>query len=294
MPRFCRTREVNCVMLFPPGLRLSFLAFLILGTAASAQVAPLRNMIVPHRAVYEISLARTDEGSGVSTAAGRMVFEITGSSCRGYNMRQRMVVNIGDEEGNVGQLDFRITTFESASGDLYSFDSKTTLNREVVEAVEGEARRVGSGVEVKLKQPTEKTVRLESHTLFPSQHLQAILDAALADRRFISADIYEGAGTGEASDAASAAIGKALHAGPQGPLRAGVRHWPISIGYFDGAGKADPKSDFGEETPTYQMQFTLYENGVTNDLVMDYGNYALAGSLEKIEPLEPASECPSR
>ena len=41
-----------------------------------------------------------------------MVFEVTGSACEGYKMRQRMVVNIGDEEGNVGLLDFRITTFE--------------------------------------------------------------------------------------------------------------------------------------------------------------------------------------
>ena len=33
------------------------------------------------------------------------------------------------------------------------------------------------------------------------------------------------------------------------------------------------------------MSFTLYENGVTNDLVMDYGDYALAGTLQTIEPL---------
>ena len=44
-------------------------------------------------------------------------------------------------------------------------------------------------------------------------------------------------------------------------------------------------SELGEELPTYQMSFTLYENGVTNDLVMDYGDYALSGSLEEIEPL---------
>ena len=43
--------------------------------------------------------------------------------------------------------------------------------------------------------------------------------------------------------------------------------------------------ELGEELPTYQMSFTLYENGVTNDLVMDYGDYALSGSLEEIEPL---------
>jgi hypothetical protein len=269
-------------------LRLAGAAALVAGgTAAAAQsAAPLRDLIVPHRAVYDIDLARTDEGSGVSAANGRMVFEITGSACEGYNMRQRMVVNIGDEEGNLGRLDFRISTFEPGNGDRYSFDSRTTMNREVVEAVEGEAKRVGSAVEVTLKQPSQKTVQLDGETLFPSQHLRAILDAALANRNFVSAQIYEGAGTGEATDAASAAIGQAVLAGPQGPLQAGVRHWPISVGYFGGEEGNDSEADFGEELPSYQMKFMLYENGVTNNLVMDYGNYALSGSLERIEQLE--------
>ena len=250
----------------------------------------LSTVLTPHRAVYEISLARTDEGSGVSSADGKMVFEVTGNACAGYTMRQRMVVNIGDDEGNMGLLDFRITTFESGDGDVYNFDSRTTVNQEVVEAVEGEARRSGSNIEVSLKQPVEKTVTLDGGVLFPSQHLQAILDAARADRKFLAANIYEGAGTGETTDAAAAAIGGAMPA-TDAPLRSGVRHWPVTVGYFDP--DKDTDTTFGEELPTYQMSFTLFENGVTNDLVMDYGNYALSGSLKTIEPLA-SEDCASR
>lgn len=264
---------------------------LLLAWSAPAQsAAPLPSPIVPHRAVYGISLARTDEGSGVSTAQGRMVFEITGSSCQGYRMRQRMMVNIADEDGNVGLLDFRIVTFESGQGDVYNFDARTRMNKDVVEAVEGEARRTEGGIEIKLKQPAEKTVELDGAALFPSQHIRVILDAALANRNFVSAEIYEGAGTGETSDAASAAIGEEVLDDQQGALRAGVRHWPVSVGYFDRESKE--KKGFGEELPSYQMRFTLFENGVTNDLIMDYGNYALSGSLESLEPIE-ASDCPA-
>ena len=85
-----------------------------------------------------------------------------------------------------------------------------------------------------LKQPAEKIVRLNGAALFPSQHLQAILDAAQAERKFLSVDIYEGAGTGEASDEAAAAIGVGASLEKEGPLRGGVRHWPVSVGYFDG------------------------------------------------------------
>lgn len=251
---------------------------------AGAQTAPsLRDVVTPHRAVYDIALARTEEGSGVSSASGRMVFEVTGNACDGYKMRQRMVVNIGDEDGNLGLLDFRIATFESGDGSTFSFDSRTTMNKEVVEAVEGEARRRGETIEVNLKEPSKKTLTLDGEALFPSQHLQAILDAALADRRFLSVVIYEGAGSGEASDAAAAAIGSAMPSAEDSPLKGGLKHWPVSVAYFDPTkAQAD---NLGEDLPTYQMSFTLYENGVTNDLVMDYGDYALSGSLKTIEAL---------
>jgi hypothetical protein len=254
------------------------------GVQAAQAPSALRNTIAPHRAIYEISLARSETGSGVSSAKGRMVFEVTGSACEGYKMRQRMVVNIGDEEGNVGLLDFRVSTFESGDGSLYTFDSRTEMNDEVVEAVEGEARRNDAAIEVSLKQPTEKKVTLDSGVLFPSQHMQAIIDAAIANQNFISTNIYEGAGTGDASDEAATAIGNAMSLSTGNTLRNNVRHWPVSVGYFEPE-KKSTENELGEELPSYQMSFTLYENGITSDLVMDYGDYALAGSLKTIEPL---------
>jgi hypothetical protein len=270
---------------------LALVPIAVASIAVEAQAAPaLRNIIAPHRAVYDIGLARSDQGSGVSSAEGRMVFEVTGSACDGYRMRQRMVVNIGDEEGNLGLLDFQISTFESGDGDVYSFDSRTTVNKEVVEAIEGEARRNGSGIKVSLKEPAERTVLLDSAVLFPSQHLQAIIEAAVSNRRFLAADIYEGAGTGDGSDSATAAIGSAIPLGAGSPLRDG-RSWPVSVGYFEPSAEDDDR--IGEELPTYQMSFTLYENGVTNDLIMDYGDYALSGSLKEIEALSsPACTSP--
>jgi hypothetical protein len=219
-----------------------------------------------------------------------MVFEVTGSTCQGFTMRQRMVVNIGDEDGNFGKLDFQISTYESGSGDLYSFDSRTTMNQEVVESSVGEARRHGSTIEVTLQKPAEKTVELDGGVLFPSQHLQAIIDAALEEQSFLSVDIYEGAGSGETSDEATAAIGKGKRA-PEDDLLDGVRQWPVSIGYFERNGASEEHK--GEGLPSYQMSFMLYENGVTSDLVMDYGDYALAGSLTDIQPLGKTS-CVSR
>jgi hypothetical protein len=55
--------------------------------------------------------------------------------------------------------------------------------------------------------------------------------------------------------------------------------WNISTSYF----KTDSKAD---DAPAYQASFIMLENGVTTDLIMDYGNYALNGKLTKLEVLK--------
>ena len=50
-------------------------------------------------------------------------------------------------------------------------------------------------------------------------------------------------------------------------------YFPVSISYFD------PESETGEEMPVYQIGFKLYQNGITRDLQMDYGDFKLSGKL---------------
>lgn len=254
--------------------------------AAAPQPGPaaISDAPVPHRAIYEIGLADSQERSGVTNASGRMVFEVAGSACEGYTMSQRMVVRLGDTEGDDRLLDFRVSTFESGDGQLYRFTSRTYINDRVVEEVTGTAERTGRDIQVKLQNPDEKVVRLGEQALFPSQHLHAILAAAKADRRFVSAEIYEGAGKGETADTATAVIGGPEKEDASEPVTGGKLRWPVSIAYFNNeSGGAS-----GEQTPTYQMSFLLYENGVTRDLMMDYGDYVLSGTLQSIDALEPS------
>jgi hypothetical protein len=254
--------------------------------AAAPQPGPaaVNDAPVPHRAIYEIGLADSQERSGITNASGRMVFEVAGSACEGYTMSQRMVVRLGDTEGEDRLLDFRVSTFESGDGQLYRFTSRTYINDRVVEEVTGTAERTGRGIQVKLQNPDEKVVRLAEQALFPSQHLHAILAAAKSDRRFVSAEIYEGAGKGESADTATAVIGGPKKEDASEPVTGGKLRWPVSIAYFNN----EPDGTSGEQTPTYQMSFLLYENGVTRDLMMDYGDYVLSGTLQSIDALEPS------
>ena len=57
--------------------------------------------------------------------------------------------------------------------------------------------------------------------------------------------------------------------------------WPISVSYYDPS-----QSSAGEEVPSHQMSFMLYDNGVTGDISIDYGNFKLKGALTSLEMLE--------
>jgi hypothetical protein len=57
----------------------------------------------------------------------------------------------------------------------------------------------------------------------------------------------------------------------------------VSIGYFE------PKG--GDLTPSYQIDFRLYENGVSRELLIDYGDFSIHGTLTALEYLK-APGCP--
>jgi hypothetical protein len=259
-------------------------------TAANSATAGSQ-IPVPHRAVYKIGLSDSKESSGVTGAEGRMVFEIAGNACEGYTMSQRLVVLIAHNESGDQLLDFRVSTFESGDGALYRFASRTYVDDQIVEEAIGTAERQLESVVVALDNPGKKSLTFDQSIMFPSQHLHALLGAAKADQHFFSTNIYEGAGQGERTDTVSAVIGLAERGEGSDDLIAGKTGWPVSIAYFSKGETKEDKS--GEEMPDYQMSFTLYENGVTRNLKMNYGDYVLSGELEKLDPLD-ISDCVTR
>ena len=53
------------------------------------------------------------------------------------------------------------------------------------------------------------------------------------------------------------------------------KFWPVDIAYFD------ETSEGGEDTPEYRISFKLYENGLTRDLEMDYGDFVIRGQARR-------------
>lgn len=272
----------------------SMIAFSIGGISSAANAAGVN--FAPHRAVYEITLATATAGSGVEGLSGRMVYEVNGSACDGYTQNMRFVSRMTNQENVETINDLRNSSFEDAKATRLRFSSTQFQNDKIAEASQGDAKRVVAtgGATVDLTKPKKTRVTLPSDIHFPMQHAAALITAARNGQSLLAANLYDGAEKGDKYYLTSTAIGKKTERGAvksnasvtgAGRL-ADVESWPMSISYFE------PDQNNIDAVPAYELSIRYYENGVTGDLKIDYGGFAINGVLKELTFLEP-SKCES-
>jgi len=251
----------------------------------------------PHRAVYELSLADSTAGAGVSGVSGRMVYELNGSACDGYTQNMRFVTVMTNQEGTETLSDLRNSSWEDADGKKLRFASTQYQNDELADTSQGDAARSKGStpvVGVDLVKPAKKRVSLPNDIYFPMQHASTLVHAAKNGVKLFSANLYDGSEKGEKYYLTSTAIGNEYAPGTKqlspafkgADKLAGVPSWPMSISYFE-AGK-----DREDQLPAYELSFRYFEDGVTSDLKIDYGEFAIRGELKELTFLDPG-KCPA-
>lgn len=260
--------------LFAIGRPAAFvLACLCAGAAGAAE-------IMPHRALYTMSLGRATGDAGVTGASGTMAYQ-WGETCDGWTVEQRYRLKMGYAESPDVSIASNFVTWEAKDGLRYRFNQKETRNGAEDEEIRGEARLDGQGKggAAEFEKPEGKSFKLPPEMLFPSAHTILLIDQAKAGENFISKHIFDGA-TVEGAVLVSAAIGPKVEpdaeAAKKSPLldRPG---WRVRLAFFP----ADPKA----EKPDYELGMLLLDNGVSRDMVIDYGDYAIRAKLDDIEGL---------
>lgn len=268
-------------------------AAVLLGIAAPAAAQPAAGVqLAPHRAVYELTLKQSrGSGGGISEVRGRIVYQFTGDACDGYALNFRQVTEIGNGEGQTNVSDLRSETWEDGSGKSFRFQAKNFLNDQLDRDTDGKAERAQDGVKVTVSKPKPVSNSYEAQTLFPTEHLVKIIEAARKETKLVQAPVYDGSEAGDKTFDTMTVIGKALDT-PPADIEAQAKkpeldkevYWPVAISYFERGKKTE-----GEQTPDYQMSFKLYANGVSRDLRIDYGEFVLDGQLKELEFLKPTA-----
>jgi hypothetical protein len=278
--------------LFAPLTRLGLAAVLLVPTAALAAEpqAPAETM-VPHRAVYDLSLATSRERAGVRNVSGRLVYEFEHQDCR-FVLTYRQAMSMTSGEGRGGVLDFLSVSDEDYASNRFVFETQSTVSGAEPTRIAGEALRPDTGpVRVTLREPDARTTEVAPAVLFPTQHVRQVLAAAQKGEFTLPAEIYDG---GDPADVASPSVTFIGNPRPPGHAKGDLpaskialdtlRSWPVTVSYFDA------KEPASEQTPKFVMNADLYENGVSGSMTLDYGTFVVNARLVSLEEL-PAGRC---
>ena len=255
---------------------------LVAGLAAMAASAPAASgaEIAPHRALYSMTLGSARNDSGVVDARGTMDYE-WGETCEGWTIEQRYRLKMRYAESADVDIISSFVTWESKDGLRYRFNQKQTRNGEVDQEIRGEARLdgPGKGGVAEFAKPQPQTLKLEPGVLFPSAHTISLIDGAREGENFISRLVFDGAADENAVQV-SAAIGVRLTADPTAAVRSPLLErpgWRVRLAFFP--------VDANAEKPDYELGMRLLDNGVSQDMVIDYGEYSIRAKLDDLEPL---------
>ena len=267
-------------------LALAF-GFAFTAGGAAAQVplgTPLEaRHMVGHRAAYRLTLDRARDNSDVAQASGAMLFEVL-DACDGWTVRQRLTLKMVDRDGNETETVSDYSTYETRDGTRLRFALTQSSQGAVSSQVQGDGEVTPAGGVVRFVQPQPREMALPQGTLLPMAHTIATLNAARAGSRILAVPLLDGTTASGPQDtttvmspwqAAAMADPRFASLVPLGSSR-------MRIAFFD----RDPTTqNGGAGTPDYEVSLRYYENGVADELKMDFGEFVVDGRMVELAVL---------
>ncbi|WP_137125613.1 EipB family protein [Roseomonas sp. HF4] len=256
--------------------------------AGAAGAVPLGQPIearhlAPHRAAYRLSLESTRRSGNIARADGAMLYELV-DACDGWATRQRFSLTIADQDGTEIETASDYSTYESRDGRRLRFTLTQMTQGAVTTRIAGEAELAADGTgTVRYTEPEAKEERLPPGTLLPNVHTLIALNAAREGRRLLVAPLFDGTSEDGAQD--STTVMSAWDAPREVPGHAGLSALGsvrMRIAFFD---REAQQQGGGATTPSYEVSLRYWENGVADELSMDFREFVVSGRMVKLEPV---------
>lgn len=263
-------------------LRLAIHAALGLALVAS-HALPLQaaSSFAPHRALYSLSLSHSRGSSDVVQANGKLEFQWD-DICSGWTIAQRTRVQMVSAEGLVVDFGWTFDAFESKDGRDYRFVIRRFNGDGSSEEVSGSARLEGPGKRgiATFEKPEPRQLELPAGTLFPTAHSLLLIEAAQRGALPLWKVVFDGSGD-TALFGVNAALTQALPATTpsafSSPLLVGKPSWKIDLAFFS--------MDERQPLPEQEQVLRLYPQGYADEMIFDYGDFALDARLTDLDPL---------
>lgn len=233
--------------------------------------------LAAHRALYEMRLDPVHHGDIVA-ASGTMGYEVI-DACDGWTVRQRLRMVLTDSEGHDIEMLSDYSTYEAKNGLRFSFHTKQTTEGAITSQTDGTAklsRRGGPG-EARYTSPEVAVTKLPAGTLFPMAHTSAVIAAARDGKRFLTAPLFDGTVDDGAQDSSVVIVDWRKPQPNRFAVLAALPSTRVRIAFFD----RKPETI----TPDYQVGMRYWENGVADDMAMDFGDFTMNATMTEFKPV---------
>lgn len=269
-------------MRLPAVLGALLIATAITVSAAVAANAPAPAItsdqagLIAHKALYTLTLDSA-KSNDVIGATGTMGYEVT-DACDGWAVRQRLNMTITNADGQDIQMSSDYATWEAKDGLKFRYHMRQMTDTAVTSQTDGEAilQRVGGPGEARYTSPHDSVSPLPAGTVFPMAHTAAIIAAARDKKHFLSLPLFDGTDENGVEDSFIVLLDWKPPMQTPWPALSVLPSTRIHISFFDHAPSG--------VMPTYEAIMRYWENGVANDMKMNFGDFVMNAKMKDFKP----------
>ncbi|WP_424812541.1 EipB family protein [Roseococcus sp. YIM B11640] len=260
----------------------ALLSAALLSPALAANEPGTEHMLA-HRAAYRLTLDSVRDSASVTRAEGIMLFEVV-DACDAWASRQRFTLVLSDRDGNTIETSSDYATLESKDGTRLRFSLTQMTEGAVTSRIAGEATLTPEGGRVQYSEPSGEAEDLPRGTILPMVHTLRSLAAARAGQRILATPLFDGTSAEGAQDTTTFFSGgwTQPQPNPNFPLLATLGSARMRIAFFDRNASSQAN---GASTPDYEVSMRYFENGVADELKMDFGEFVVDGRLGELQPI---------
>jgi hypothetical protein len=250
---------------------------------AAAQGASLQG----YQAQYSMKLLESKPASNIAALNGQLEYDFK-EDCDGWSTSYQFDFKYNFTNHSSGQMTTQTTTYESKDFSRYNFSIARQMAGAALDSVKGRAELSDDVVKVYYMGDAAREETYKGDILLPSEHALILLEQARAGKAFSSYEVFDGLEQQGTRTITSYVFpykedGDYAKAQHMGVLNDGMKKWRVSVAYFS--------DSTTKEASDYEMSATLYDNGVMDDIRLDYHDHIIGQELTSLSMYD-APHCP--
>ncbi len=248
-----------------------------------------RDILIPHKAIYDIEMTSKRSSSQVLNIHGQMYFALQ-PTCDAWSTDHRFNLYYEYTDSPPMQITSDFTTYEPYDGKSFDFSSRRKRDGEMYQELRGTATiENGKDGNVAYAAPAGLNIPVPSGGMFPMAHTMQMMKNVRDGRKVFNAVVFDGSDE-EGPIEINTIVGKSVapdHIIKAGPaIEASLIQSParkVRMAFFPLASD-NPGSD-------YEMDVVLHDNGVISDMDVEYGEFSVSQKLIALEKID-SPVCP--